>query len=325
MPQFRLLHAADLHFYRFGEAVAVTDYLASLCCGARVPGHVNWVSGHADDVADALAEFAYTNRDRYDAIVLSGDLGTTGAFPDLLLARHFVTAAVGRDYRSLAGYPTLAASGKEVLVIPGNHDRFGPPLHLFPPGDTQFDQVFGGYWTARQGAQQFEPLTKDDATLVLVGADLTLDAGDSGDWAGVGHLGRGRAYPRRVARLLQLTEQAQARHGPCVVLWVIHFEPRAQDELLSLLDEQALASALRRTDVAAVLCGHTHLQSREKRFADTRFFVCGTSTQHYAPVGNYLQLIEIDVAPGSARPMRIDFTSYSFQRRPGQSGFFEDL
>src|SRR5262249_32409566 len=77
---------------------------------------------------------------------------------------------------------TLRSLGKPVALLPGNHDRYGPLLSLppYPPGNPAFDGVFGGSWQAGQGAQALWSRTKGGMTLVLLGADFTLRAGDWG-------------------------------------------------------------------------------------------------------------------------------------------------
>jgi hypothetical protein len=106
-------------------------------------------------------------------------------------------------------------------------------------------------------------------------------------------------------------------------LWVIHFEPEAQDQLLALLDDDELAVSLARAGVAGVLCGHTHLQCRHKKFAGSSIYVCGTTSQYFAPEGNYLQIIDVEVNPGAPPPVTIDFRPFRFGRSDdGKSGFF---
>jgi hypothetical protein len=79
-----------------------------------------------------------------------------------------------------------------------------------------------------------------------------------------------------------------------------------------------LVAAIAQTRPGGLLCGHTHLVSRQDVFASVPVFVCGSTTQWYAPHGNYLQVITVEVDPsGRAAPL-VGFQSFPF----GPNGFF---
>jgi 3',5'-cyclic AMP phosphodiesterase CpdA len=107
------------------------------------------------DLLDAMASFAYQYRECYDAIVLSGDLATTARKPDLDKVRHLIETVPAEGYWDEDGHPSLRAAGKRVLIVPGNHDRFGPlrGLRPYPPGDETFDGVLS--WKRHIGSDQF--------------------------------------------------------------------------------------------------------------------------------------------------------------------------
>jgi len=245
-----------------------------------------------------MAAFAFQYRDCYDAIVLSGDLATTGAADDLSAVIQFMEGVpVHGDYQTAEGQPTLLAARKPILIIPGNHDRFGAALAMYPPGAVVFDHILGAYWNAGQGAQELWTCRKAESTLVILGADLTLRPGEIGEgpW---GYLAQGRAYRDTLTRLRDITESARRRDPLAIVVWVIHFDPTVEDGAHALLDSHHFREAVEQQQVPTVLCGHVHY-NYSTPFATANLYVCGTTTQHYAPWGNRLNLIEIDVSEAS--------------------------
>src|SRR5262249_29959777 len=157
----------------------------------------------------------------------------------------FSAARPGTYLSAAADYPTLAAAGRPLLIMPGNHDRYQGARTMFAPGDTKFDEAayFGKSWPAGPGVHHFDAIPPACAHLGVTGPGSTLTAGDNGAWAGLGHFGRGRVYDNRagnddrIQRLVDLTDQARAKYAPCAILWVIHFEPEAADTTLELRDE----------------------------------------------------------------------------------------
>lgn len=313
MPRFRVLHASDLHFSTVPYQVGLPDWLfrPSLARFLR-QGHSASVSSQDSDVVDALASFAYHNRQGYDVILLSGDLAATGGPGDLDQARRFIEAPPVQGYLGQDQQPTLQATVKEIALLPGSHDRFGRPSSVYPPGDTRFDAAFGRYWSVGQSAQTLWTGYRGGAYLILVGVDLTLRTGDWRNLPPLGHFGQGRAYHDRIATLERVTLEVRARYpGACTILWILHFDPDTKQGLLKVLDEGNLAQALRRQKISAILCGHTH-QSQVKRFTNVPVFVCGTTAQYVAPTGNLLHVLEIDATLDPAVPPAITLKRFRF-------------
>jgi predicted phosphodiesterase len=318
MPGFRLLQMSDLHFHRTPRTVGLPDNLHLLTEKPWLfPRHFGTVSGHDPDVALAAAAFAWVNRAGLDAVILTGDLATTGDKVDLQQAYDFLHAPPGHPaFQSATRRATLAGVQKPLLLLPGNHDRFGPVRRMYPPGDRNFDRLFGDYWYAGQGVQRLWESAQENIAVVLVGADFTLPRNDTGNHWLTGHLGCGRVRSHLVDTLLEETAQARQRYpGNCAVLWAIHFEPLAQDRTLALLEDQILldklAAAPETRRPLAVLCGHTHRNSQIKPYPPTHLVTCGTTCQYYCPGHpNSLNVIEIQMVLGqrtlTLRPFRYD-------------------
>ena len=340
MPRFRILHASDLHFsprpFRYG----LTDCLSVWLSGRYIrPSHI--VSTHSPTLALALAAFAYRNRSAYDVAVLSGDLGATGDPADLGVAQAFLShpPAPGKaPYAAGATHGTLQSLGKPVVVLPGNHDRYGPVFAVPPytPGHVVFDGIFP-LWYVGQGAQELFRRTRQGMTLVLLGADFTLRPGDLGGvgpttfvsaWTSlfsIWHYGRGRVYDGTLQALRTLTQKVRQECQPCVVLWVVHFEPESTKAGLELLDDQLLVQAATEEQVPAIFCGHTH-QSRLRPLAGgaSTAYVCGTTTQFYVqpPDTNAVHMLQIDVPDDSPAQPVITCQRYAYD--PIRKGFVID-
>lgn len=255
----------------------------------------------------ALAEFAVNNSSGYDALLVSGDIATTGSDADLKTAASlFEAPTTTAGFLTRQNAPTLHALQNKIALIPGNHDRFGPatPGALgYSPGSKNFERFFGRFWNAPHGARELQAIGKDGTTLVLIGADFTLQSADLGRGV-VGHLGQGRAYRDCLTALRGLTHDARTRYPKAVVVWVIHFDPLLIDGSCALLDAGDFVDAAEREGIPAVLSGHTH-DKGTKHLALASVHVCGTSTQVHAPHGHYLSLLEVDAADPAQPSVRV--------------------
>jgi hypothetical protein len=302
---FRILHATDLHFATFEASTGFPEVVLSWLHGEHEAPHL--LASYAHDLADALADFAYRNREKLDLIVLTGDIATTGDPADQLLARQLVLSPPepGRGYVSVAGTPTLAAAGKPIVLLPGNHDRYGEHCQ---PGARTFDATFGTHWSAGQGAQLLWPATMAEvpaAPVVMIGADFTLRPGARTLWPIVGRFGFGQAYPEVVEQLMELTREVSAMAPGTPILWSIHFDPgKPVSYFLRLLDAEHLSDVVPEAlglGVEAMLCGHTHASTLPgdpagfpKAFFGMPVLVCGTTTQSHSAKRNYLHVLELD-------------------------------
>lgn len=307
MALFRLLHASDLHIASRPERIGLADAgtrLGGLALGRG--GSLSLTSSHDASVAEKLALYArelVENR-LIDAIVLSGDLATTGSSRDLQAAAAFVRKDLGE-------------CGVPVVLIPGNHDRMAVPTHK--PGGTGFDGVFASAWGVGQTARILSVLEKTvggRSRLALVGADFTLrHAADATARLG-GAFGQGRVHATTLRQLVSLTEALRQLDPAMAVLWVVHFPPGFRDvaPALSLINDDSLIEAAEQQGVAAILAGHTHeCRDYDISFgaAPVRVLCAGTATQYHAPGGNFVHLVEIHVAAGSTTVSR---TSLRFDR-----------
>lgn len=252
MKTIQLLHISDLHLAR-------RTYFPL----RRRQWLIHWLSASpffhpaAPYLANAAAQAAQilARRVGLDAILVTGDLATTGLRRDLRTALEFIASEPRspEEWRNEHNRPTLQAAGVPILVMPGNHDRYRYFAGL--PGGTAFDEEFadGGYWTKEQGIQTW-PVGDD---LAIVACDLTLSSTEIWPW---NLWGKGRVYPDRLERLVEESRRLRSSAPDRAVLWAVHFPPRFKDVpwYLELMDEHLLVEAAHSACVSHLLCGHTH-------------------------------------------------------------------
>lgn len=290
----RLMFLSDLHFGTPADAIGTPDNLFEIAAAPdlstklQILDRAAFLGSFDPALADAAKSFVSDNAATTDALFVLGDCATSGSEKDLVQAADWIR--------------TLPFAGPK-LVIPGNHDRMFPhKIDLYQPGNPQFDLVFPS-WNCGQGMQG---LWQGDGVTVL-GADFSLRAGDMGSLPIVGHLGQGRVRPELVDALVVKS----LLYGG-TVLWAIHFEPGTADATLALLDEHLLAEGLAKfspANMPTILCGHTHLTSRDLVWNGARVLCCGSTCQpsHF---GNWINVVEIDGPNATLLPFRYDGTAF---------------
>ena len=255
---------------------------------------------------DSLLNFAQSRSDLH-AVILSGDIATTGFQHDLLKAKEFLDGPTsGRYSASELGIP--------VWILPGNHDRYTYIRHewFFSPGGTLFDQILGNHWSGKVKA--YSPLRDiDDRLSVLVlAADFGLqNTNDSTHLRRFNKLAQGRVYePVLTALASETISQQQAERNDFpeheqVILWAVHFPPLFKDvsAAKSLLDAADLVNKARELGVNAILAGHTHYARDYFAAPDVRVLCAGTATQNDS-VTKHCQIISVKRTSGGPPTIR---------------------
>lgn len=318
MPLFRILHASDPH-------MAAVSSLRPTKWWRQV--------GHNPKPLEAFVKFAHQNQTAFDAVLVSGDLSTSGHRADLDAAYRLYTAqaANATAYLTPTLEPTLApwANAGKLDLLPGNHDRFRSSKQGYRAGGTVFDSVFcpqGGmkFWRAGQGVAHGISVLRGKSVLHVVKADFTLPRHDKGKrfyWI-PGWFGQGRV-DQAVLNNLGATTQAVrtdyvARGWNPVTLWAIHFDPFTTDQTLLLLGSEKLLEAARALKIPAILCGHTH-ESKVKPLSEETFvYACGTTAQAGAPQWE-CQAIEVVTDDNGVAPPAVRVVWYRYHK--GQFSF----
>jgi 3',5'-cyclic AMP phosphodiesterase CpdA len=376
MATVRILHASDLHISVYKNERSPVDKFSDL----HMQGNLNlWTlsklgreayksfrqkmtaSSYSPQLLKYLAHFIYYQArrkvtedgllieqegpEKIDAVILTGDLATTGNLNDIQKVKRFLTADFNPKYPYISRRQeaTLSALKIPVWYFPGNHDRFVPTREwvwinklpfpkFFDPGGLEFDKELSNF--SLEPAQVLGEILPYGATtsslrIIVLAADFNLRR--FGDHEGFyGWLAQGKVYDDILKSLIQKTEEEVSRHsvssraGLCP-LWAVHFPPAFPhiNKASRLIWEEKLLEGAKRCGVKAILAGHTHEQVQyRKPSMDCDVLCCGTTTQ-YEPVvlkynqppvsgGNRFQIIVVTV--DSSNNIQISIENYRYKR-----------
>src|SRR5215213_6115308 len=286
MPTIRILHASDLHFADVPNLIAVSDHLSA---GISLPNvfsrafwhtltHTAFVSSYDPTRTLALAEFINNDyesnhirrrNEPLDAIVLTGDVATTGLTDDLKCARRFLedpydpgvpaqqdaVPGEGSISRVLAHDGCTCSEPVSLLLMPGNHDRLRPAnFTVFSPGGRQFDAILGGHWNSAP-LQQHGPdvrelkIDRGSLSVSVIAADFNLQHKKHRDGKWWNKYAQGRVYSGILYHMKQATAKVPEES---VVLWATHFPPSFPNipHAMKLIDDARLIEAANRHEVS---------------------------------------------------------------------------
>ncbi|MBF0565083.1 MAG: metallophosphoesterase [Nitrospirae bacterium] len=249
--KIRLLHISDIHL----------QHPAAL---NPIP---RWVSEpYNRETLYALTELAYELRQSYDVILLSGDIAHTASIKNLVFASRFVDSPVNdKSSNKWLNYhkePTLSACGKQIIIVPGNHDRFkGLSCQ---PGGTEFEEVFYHYWYKyNNDVQEYFIPSKEEPQLAVICVDFSLKSIYDCQRFIEGSLwGQGKVYDDKLKFLKNKTDEIRSINH-CDILWMLHFAPEFPNikNDMELIDSHKLIKAATELKVKYIFCGHTHKTS----------------------------------------------------------------
>jgi predicted phosphodiesterase len=304
LTRVKILHVSDFHIAKHLRSKDfVNDRVRDVFRGSFFKPAANYLTS-------ALAQKVFSLRDRFDAIVITGDLSTSGRREDLIAALRYVDSSPkGGLWQNEWGEPTLQAAGKPIILMPGNHDRFDQNVGL--PGGVTFDRVFSDYWKNGQGVASYVV----SEFLVLLACDLTLSADEV--WPLWNFWGKGKAYPRRIEELIDRTRIIQLEQPAVAVMWAVHFPPRFEgvSSFLELMDEELLVEAAQRAGVGYLLCGHTHKPNYYVIDRDLYVHCAGSATQR-GRQPNTMHQLDIYIERGSIE--RFVCSSLTYDQARGQ-------
>lgn len=224
----------------------------------------------ATNLPKVLADHSFA----VDALLITGDLATTGTQNDLDSAKDWIAgnAAARHIPRNLFRSdvaPRLATVAKTLIIMPGNHDRFQRQNNI--PRSPLFETVFGSHWDMGSGrtmpAENVPEIRKTiiqngDDWLIVLCADFSLREKSDQDCI-FGYLGQGRAYQNICDELVLETQFCREQHPNALIVWASHFPPKFDHERvgprLRLLDEDKLLTAAADAEVRVIFSGHTHI------------------------------------------------------------------
>lgn len=333
MSVFRLAHLSDLHFGATADRRNPIDAVAgglreksraalSHILRRKLRGglaEVTYPSTYNSDVAFSLLPEIEEQLKSCDALIVTGDLATTGSDTDLSIARAYFSGRLSHDENPLAApLPALDSIADCVLLaLPGNHDRYAGTALL--PDSRRFESYFGSTWDfstldssrgstydliSLQGDSRVKLclLRKENArqALAMISADFSLDYWLEGD-GNFGWVGKGRVVKQILYDLEETTrkikhEMAESGAG-AAALWAIHFPPCFPniDENLQLIGGEELVDSAAALGIKLILAGHTHTPLKYDPHGSVRVLCGGTTTGIGYEDHHFYSLIDIEV------------------------------
>lgn len=329
MVRFRLLHLSDFHF---GKTADVTNLLhraafnfdgvSDVDVDSLIPRSAKESlikpTSHDTLASFGVARFCYEQKDNYDAVVVTGDLATTGRRSDLQFASDFLSKVYSEKYFDFTGTKcSLAGNDKDCFVIPGNHDRYTGVLG--GPGSPEFDNVFKIF---PKGSRVYSKiLQKEGSACGLVFADFSLrkkqdvkTAQLAGKSLLKGIFGRGNVYKDVLTDLKDETSRLKRNEPGIVVFWAIHFAPFECGDSLEFQEYPKLLQAAKELNIKLILCGHTH--TRTVSTWDGIHIVCaGTACANDDDPTHLLHIVDIHLDRGR---LRLKHEDYMFSPDDGE-------
>ncbi|TIR15329.1 MAG: metallophosphoesterase [Mesorhizobium sp.] len=330
MVRFRLLHLSDFHFGRNADVTNLIhraalnfEGISDVDIDKLVPRSPKQSlikpTSHDTLAAFGVAKFCYEQKDNYDAVIVTGDLATTGRRADIQFASDFISKRYSESFFDFTGTKySLAGNEKDCFVIPGNHDRYTSTLGG-GPGSVEFDNIFKIFPGASRVYSKI--LRKKGGSCGLVFADFSLKKRrdvKTAQLAGAellkGIFGRGNVYNDVLSDLK--AETTRLRHvepGVCII-WAIHFAPYDVGDSLEFQDYPKLLAAAKELNVRLLLCGHTHTRSLQNW--DGIHIVCaGTACANDENPTHLLHIVDIRLDQGR---MKLKHEDYLFSPDDGE-------
>lgn len=254
-------------------------------------------SSYCPDIVAGVANFIFRNGEEADAIIITGDLATTGMHTDLGVAKTFVTEPAVLTYKTQGKAPTLNSNSLPVYLLAGNHDRF--TNNRAAPSSRNFDFVFSDH--LGEGYDGFVGewiVVKDGARVAFISADFSLRHDQ--DVLSSAHVyGQGKVYDDTLDKLRRRTFDIKGKHPDAVLVWLIHFAPFECGVWLELQGWDAILKAAEAAGVQVTLCGHTHVPRRISSVGHT-VYCAGSAGCADSEENSYVHIIEVEVGDSVA-------------------------
>ena len=334
MGNLRLLHLSDLHFEAESAVSGVVNDLDRTLLYLNKPSYCAIKSSR-------LADWAWRNKDKFDAVLVTGDLAHTGREEDLKRALKFIEAPNPLSRQPWKGNGLNednigALSNKQIIVMPGNHDRFGE--HDRKPQDVNFDLVFKSYWQA--GARiraKFGALRRDgdSSGISIICVDfsfsdirqVTFEAKKTvfsrfNPFKRYSFLGKGKVTKKIIAELERATHIMRRQHPGNIVVWAVHFSLDCKDRSLELERKHLLEASIKKMGIPFIISGHVHKSNsslKEKikaKEGEMRSLIAGSATgvPHFRASlpNNSFQLLDFQIDDSGG--LEVDVTTIKWNK-----------
>jgi predicted phosphodiesterase len=261
---FRYIHLSDFHLCiepRRGNVLPLLklrnlvepDVWSSV--GKQVkrlgPKSILYPASYEPEVLSGAARFCRQKHETVDAIIVSGDLCTTGMLDDLIVAEKFLNGSKSTNTGFTA---SIDFCRDKVVTVPGNHDRYKD--NFADPNCINFELKFGRFLRNFSDRVGHWVDAIDQLKIAFVFIDFTLKS--KKDAKPQNRYGRGRAYPEIVEEAISRSDLLIHKYPNAHLVWVLHFAPYDCGDFLMLEGSDAMLSAATKCNVKAILNGHTH-------------------------------------------------------------------
>lgn len=350
MPRFRILHISDPHFCvkpnrknrialwqegkqdtleGFGYTAFHTIPRRRTSSDAPISEEDTIAQQHFADfffssyrpiVAEQVARFAHYNRDKFDGIVCTGDLSTTGLSADLSSALHyFARDPQWGQFLEQQIYDPLNDLGRSLVLMPGNHDRYKDGAGA--AGGVTFDLVFDRFWPAPEKQRvTWDVLQRDDGGLAIIAADFALNANSDVTETGPSKQfkiwGQGKCHDAVLAELEGTTVELRQNYPKLAVVWAIHFPPAGvtPDNHLALRECEKLKEAVDRRSIGLLLTGHLH-RKLEHELSGCRLLGAGSCCAVDFESYHWIHIVNIETHDGVITGLSRDDYKYSLDEK----------
>lgn len=314
MSRFRLLHLSDLHIAeeadhlnrheKMREALnsGFTDVWRSENLSSDLMSLLRPTS-HSTFAQHMAAKFCYDRRDDVDAIVITGDIATTGRDKDLAAAREYVLKNVKSHYFDWRFGSSLSAGGRRIYLMPGNHDRYKGFLPNPSVNNLNFENYFPNHYPLGKRVHSFTR-SKEGRSIGVVFGDFCIrsdaDVSSGSAW------GKGIAYEDILDDMAAESRRLRLERPGILILWAIHFAPFECGASLELVDGAAVIDRARRSGVRHILCGHTHTKERIS-IGDVTVYCAGSACSVDREGSHMVHIVDIQYDAASAAVTRENF------------------
>lgn len=308
--EFSFIHLSDLHLSLvpsrrnlFNYSLKRIDIIKDDWAKGKKKRDLIYPATYNPEVLSAVARFCNDWHDAVDGIILTGDLCTTGMATDLGTGVEFLCTSARAGMLTAKNVPTISSFSSEVVLLPGNHDRYANNWGW--PNSVAFDLQFVDFipnFVQRVGHTVYE---KNGLCLGIIIADFCLRK--VSDAIPSGHYGQGKVYDDTLSRLDAVTKGIRSKHKDCQIVWMVHFAPYDCGVLLELRDYKKLRDLADQLDVKYMMCGHTHVRRKEV-WSNLTIYCAASSSGIDSFPSNEVHLINFDVTASSISARRQSFT-----------------
>lgn len=304
MSDFLFLHISDLHLCEIANRINALTLMGdppahSLHYREDVKFYPTYPSSFDRDLANAAAAFIDEVGSDYDAIILSGDLATTGLYRDLEVGEFFLNAKEARPYNPETFLRPIGSFADKVLFLPGNHDRYKDSYGQ--PWSFNLEIKIKNHWSPKKMDVNYRIFENNGHQIAIFLVDFSLRcSADAEAPIAINRYGRGKAYHDTMERLTAEVAIVRNTYKNIKIAWATHYPAGIKcQSYLSFIDEEHFISCAYKHNVSFILAGHLHRSEILCEPQQVPVLCAGTLCSIDQSPESYAHSIEINVSQDS--------------------------